>query len=106
MSRPVWTLEQLPEMTETALSGLQADQSLKQKILLAGTGESSSGTVLSFFRRRWIPLLAAVTAMLVLLIAGIGSTRMSAPQRNSDRVFAAATHTSASPVFLERILGN
>jgi len=106
VSRRKLMLDQLPEMTETALRGLQADQDLKQRILLAAAGESSSGVFISFFRRRWIPLLAALTAMLVLFFVGIGSTRTAGTHMKSDRVFSAATHTSASPVLLERILGN
>ena len=106
MSLRIWTLEQLPEMSETALHDLRADAALKQKILLAGAGKSSSVFRITSFRRRWIPLLAAVTAMLVLLFVGIGTMRSTDTHRNSDRVFSAATHTSASPVLLERILGN
>ncbi len=94
-------LKQLPKVTDQVLNRLQADQTLRQRILTAASGGRSSWAV--HRSRSLIPALCCLTAIVLVAIWGIRSVQHREPEPRSIS-FTAATHTSASPVLLQHFL--
>ena len=92
-------LKDLPKATDQALHQLVAGPALKQKIFAAA---ASDGAGVSLWRKSWIPVFCAVTAALVLLVAGLG-TRFHSPG-GSELPLGNPSHTSVSPVLLRSFL--
>ena len=92
-------LKDLPKATDQALHQLVAGPELKQKIFTAAVGD---GAGISLRRKSWIPVFCALTAALVLLVAGLG-TRFHTPAGN-EVAPGSASHTTVSPVLLRSFL--
>ena len=92
-------LNRIPEITDHVLSGLKADQHLKQRIL--ETAASSPRKV--SFRPRTIIALCSLSVLLVLLCA-FASGLIGKPSSGNIQVIPAGSRRNSSPVNLQTII--
>lgn len=71
-------LEQLPQIADRALGGLNADEAMKRRILAAVNEPSTARMPL----RRWLPVACASLALVVALGAGIPALMQHSPDDN------------------------
>ena len=96
-------LEKLSEVTGQVLYGLTADERLKKRIADSVTAGQVSVPGRS---RRLVPLLCGVTAVLIIMLVGLGTGLRSRGTDVSDVYFTSATHTSVSPFLLRSFLSS
>lgn len=96
-------LEKLPEVTKNVLSGLTADDALKQRIYRSVSQDRQR--VLSFSRSKMIAFSCGLILIMGFALWGIRSgigREASSPPRY--QTFSSAIHTGSSPVFLQDFL--
>ena len=92
-------LNRIPEITDHVLSGLKADQRLKQRILEAA---ASSPRKVSF-RPRTIIALCSLSVLLILLCVFIAGLAGKNPSGNIQ-VISAGSRRNSSPANLQTII--
>ncbi len=96
-------VEKLPEVTENVLHGLTADASLKQRVYTAALQPSKG--LAAFSRSRWITVSCCLALAAAAAVWGIHSGMMKQNEAApAFHAFSAASHTGASPVFLQNFL--
>ena len=94
-------LNRLPEVSEDLLSGLKADDALKQKILLSAANPAPARNP----RYRTAIALCCLSFLLILLCVFV--SRLPAAGNTSDlQVISAGSHRESSPVNLDTVLEN
>lgn len=92
-------LDRLPELTDQVLSGLQADDSLKHRILLAAAGSSKDKAD----RSRTVLVLCCISAALLLLCIMIDSISVRKPDPQLQ-IIPAGNRRIVSPVNLQNAI--
>ena len=95
-------IENLPEVTEQVLGGLQADMSLKHRILESAV---SSGQPKAGLLRHPAAVLCLLSAAMIAAFALLGTLRPQGPDTAADIVtVSAGSYRDVSPVRLQDIL--
>ena len=96
-------LEKLPEVTDNVLSGLTADETLKQKIYSAALHPDLAA--FRFSRQRIVTVSCCLALAAVFAFWGVHSGfRKQNEAEMPFQAFSSASHTAASPVFLQEFL--
>ena len=94
-------LDQLSEITDHVLSGLQADESLKHRILLSAAG---SARKTSQFRMKTIVALCSLSVLVIILCIFVTHIPFENSAPAEIRVIPAGSHRVVSPVNLQQAI--
>lgn len=96
-------LNRLPEFTDKALATLRADQSMKAHIIATASSSPESVRRVSF--RNLVPIVCCFSAIALVLFFGL-SGRFFHQGTENRPMFTVASHTSVSPLSLQRLLSD
>ena len=92
-------LDRLPEVTEHVLSGLKADQRLKQRILES----AASSPLKTSFRPAAVIALCSLSVLLILLCV-FATGLIGSPSSGNIQVMQAGGRRNSSPVNLQTVI--
>ena len=92
-------LDRLPEVTEQALSGLQADEAMKRRILLS----AANGPQKKENRFRTVVALCSLSVLLILLCAFVYNLP-GKDQQTDLNIIPAGRQRNSAPVNLQKVI--